>query len=434
MNLMVVTKLLLETKIQIDTASSGAECLRLTQNHHYDCILMDHMMPEMDGIECLHALRVQPTGLCQDVPVIALTANAGSDNQLLYRKEGFSGYLAKPVSGALLEAAVLSILPKGLVRLNEAAGQADIEKDILIFEQSQRRSVLVTTDSVCDLPPSLLKEFSIAVCPYYVCTDEGRFLDGQEMNPDELLMHIAGGRTGYSQPPDVEDYERFFAGQLTEAQNVIHITMAKHVSDGYQNALEAAKSFENVTVIDSGHLSSSMGLTVLCAAHMAEHHATKAEIVEYVKRMEHFISSAFIINSTHMMCQSGRISKRIQVLCDALLLHPVLALKKSRMVVRHMEMGSFNHVAKKYIRRTLQDTRNIDRRILFITYSGMNEKRLQYIQNLVQQYCPFERIYLQKASSAIASNCGPGSFGLLFLRRDDTAVPFFQTPERDGAA
>ena len=76
-------------------------------------------MPEMDGIQCLHALRSQPGGLCQDVPVIALTANAGSDNQLLYRKEGFSGYLAKPVSGALLEAAVLSILPKELVRLSE---------------------------------------------------------------------------------------------------------------------------------------------------------------------------------------------------------------------------------------------------------------------------------------------------------------------------
>ena len=68
---------------------------------------MDHLMPEMDGIQCLHALRVQPGGLCQDVPVVALTANAGSDNQLLYRKEGFSGYLAKPVSGALLEAALM---------------------------------------------------------------------------------------------------------------------------------------------------------------------------------------------------------------------------------------------------------------------------------------------------------------------------------------
>ena len=83
MNLLVVTKLLAETKIQIDAASSGAECLKMTQSHHYDCILMDHLMPQMDGIECLHALRAQPTGLCQNVPVIALTANAGSDNQLL---------------------------------------------------------------------------------------------------------------------------------------------------------------------------------------------------------------------------------------------------------------------------------------------------------------------------------------------------------------
>ncbi len=134
------------------------------------------------------------------------------------------------------------------------------------------------------------------------------------------------------------------------------------------------------------------------------------------------------------MCQSGRISKKIQILCDALLLHPVLELKKSRMVVGRMELGSFSQASKRYIRQTLQDTRNIDRRILFITYSGMEEKQLQHIQSLVQQYCPFERVYLQKASSAIASNCGPGSFGLLFLRRDDAAVPFFETPDWNGAA
>ena len=53
--------------------------------------------------------------------------------------------------------------------------------------------------------------------------------------------------------------------------------------------------------------------------------------------------------ATHMMCQAGRISKKIQILCDALLLHPVLVLRKSRMVVGSMEMGNFSHVAKKYI-------------------------------------------------------------------------------------
>ena len=431
MNLKVVRKLLSDTKVQIDTALSGAECLKLTQHQHYDVILMDHLMPEMDGIECLHALRVQPAGLCQNVPVIALTANAGSNNQLLYRKEGFSGYLAKPVSGALLEAAVLSILPKELVKIQEEESQAEIGKDILIFEQAKRLSLIITTDSVCDLPESLIREFGISVCPYYVCTEEGRFLDNLELSPDELLAHIARGKSGYSQPPDVEDYERFFAEKLTEAQNIIHITMAKHSSQGYYNAMEAAKSFENVTVLDSGHLSSSMGLSVLYAASMAENHVPKAEIVKTVKRLRHYISSAFIIDSTHMMCQAGKISKRIQILCDALLFHPVIVLRKSKMVVGGLKMGDFSHVARRYIRRTLMNRADIDRRILFITYAGMSKEQLQRIQTLAQQYCPFERVYLQKASSAIACNCGPGSFGLLFMKKNDALISFSEASKQN---
>lgn len=110
---------------------------------------------------------------------------------------------------------------------------------------------------------------------------------------------------------------------------MIHITMAKHVSAGYQNALEAAKSFENVTVVDSGHLSSGLGLAVLCAAHLAEQHAARSEIAASVKRMERLISSSFLLNNTQMMRQSGRVSRRIQVLCDALMLHPILVLKKA---------------------------------------------------------------------------------------------------------
>ena len=156
--------------------------------------------------------------------------------------------------------------------------------------------------------------------------------------------------------------------------------------------------------------------------------------MENAKRMRRFISSAFIIDTTEMMCNSGLISKKIQILCDALLLHPVLMLKKSKMVFRRVELGNFSHMARRYIKKTLQETRNIDRRILFITYSGLDKEKLQYIKNLVQQYCPFERIYMQKASSAIASNCGPGSFGLLFMRRDDVSNSFFEVPNQNGVA
>lgn len=157
----------------------------------------------------------------------------------------------------------------------------------------------------------------------------------------------------------------------------------------------------------------------------------KAEIVKAVKKLRRFISSAFIIDSTHMMCQAGQIPKRIQVLCDSLLLHPVIVLRKSKMVVGSMEVGDFNRVARSYIRKVLRDSKNIDRRILFITYAGMDEKKLQYIQYYVRQHCPFERVYLQRASSAIACNCGPGSFGLLFVKKNDVDISYSQVSGLD---
>ncbi|MBD5445515.1 MAG: response regulator, partial [Lachnospiraceae bacterium] len=270
MNLMVATKLLSDTKIQIDTAMSGEECLRLTQTKRYDGILMDHLMPEMDGIECLHALREQQGGKSNDVPVIALTANAGSESQLLYKKEGFSGYLAKPVNGMLLEAAVMNMLPKELIVMSEDKPMTEIGKDVLIFDHQQRMPIAITTDSMSDIPKELIEKYGISIQPYYICTQEGRFLDGKELEADDLISYIMGGKKGYSSWPEVEDYEKFFAGKLTKAQNVIHITMAKKVSEAYRTASEAAKSFENVTIIDSGQISSGIGLLVLTAAYMAK--------------------------------------------------------------------------------------------------------------------------------------------------------------------
>lgn len=112
MNLMVVKKLLRETKVRIDTASSGHEALDMTLNKRYDVILMDHLMPEMDGIECLECIRNQSGGMCTDVPVIVLTANVGGENNELYNEAGFDEILAKPVSGNSLEETLLRFIPR----------------------------------------------------------------------------------------------------------------------------------------------------------------------------------------------------------------------------------------------------------------------------------------------------------------------------------
>lgn len=417
MNLMVAKKLLSATKIKIDTAMSGAECLKYTQSKHYDGILMDHLMPEMDGIECLHELREQKGGMCNDVPVIALTANAGSESQLLYKKEGFSGYLAKPVNGMLLEAAVMNILPKEKVVMSEDVGQTEITKDILMFDQKQRIPIAITTDSMSDLPKELLDKYGISVRPYYICTEEGRFLDGEELEADDLLAYILGGKKGYSRWPEVEDYEKFFAQKLTTAQNIIHITMAKGVSEAYRTASEAAESFENVTVIDSGHISSGIGLAVLTAAQMAKNNCTKSEIIKAVKDLEKCIASDFIVKSTEMLCYIGKFPKSLHTLCDALMIHPIIGMRREKMTAGGAKLGDSEQVTKKYIRKILKNTKNIDKRILIIVYVGMNEETLLEIKELAQKCCPFEKIYLQKASCGITINAGPGAFGLMFIKK-----------------
>ena len=112
MNLNVVRLLLKNTGIQIDLASSGDECLKYTLMKRYDVILMDHMMPIMDGIEALHRIREQADGLNTDTPVVALTANALVGAQEMYLSEGFVSYLSKPVKGADIEECLLRILPE----------------------------------------------------------------------------------------------------------------------------------------------------------------------------------------------------------------------------------------------------------------------------------------------------------------------------------
>ena len=120
MNRVVVKGLLKRTLLQIEEAENGEECLKKAKDTHYDIILMDHMMPGMDGVETLNRLREQD-GACRKTPVIVLTANAVVGVKEYYLAQGFDDYLSKPISGRLLEEMLLKYLPDELVIKREAS-------------------------------------------------------------------------------------------------------------------------------------------------------------------------------------------------------------------------------------------------------------------------------------------------------------------------
>ncbi len=115
MNLNVIKGLLKGTKVFVSTASSGEECLEKIKDTRFDVILLDHMMPSMDGVETVAEIRKDYPKL----PVYALTANTTAGEEF-YKSKGFDGYLSKPVDSRILERTIMKHLPEEIMEKPEA--------------------------------------------------------------------------------------------------------------------------------------------------------------------------------------------------------------------------------------------------------------------------------------------------------------------------
>lgn len=139
MNLNVMKGLLKRTEMQVDLVLSGKEALEAVTKTSYDVILMDHMMPEMDGVEALHRLRKLKENQNPQAKVIVLTANAAIGSREEYLKMGFDDYLSKPIEAMNLENMIKKYLPKELVHeIEEVVEETQNLEEIEFLEEKLR--------------------------------------------------------------------------------------------------------------------------------------------------------------------------------------------------------------------------------------------------------------------------------------------------------
>ncbi len=111
MNLKVMARLLLPYQIKVTMAGGGQEALNKLKTPEFDCVFLDHMMPEMDGVETLHKIRQNPSAYYQSLPVIAFTANAIGGAREMFLSEGFNDFIAKPIELSVLERLLRRYIP-----------------------------------------------------------------------------------------------------------------------------------------------------------------------------------------------------------------------------------------------------------------------------------------------------------------------------------
>ncbi|MBQ7201749.1 MAG: DegV family EDD domain-containing protein, partial [Eubacterium sp.] len=418
MNIEVEKRLLEDTDMRIDTALSGKEALDMCQKLHYDAIFMDHLMPQMDGIECLEKIRNQIGGLNRNTPVIVLTANAGSENRELYNRAGFDGYLVKPVSSESMEEMLIKHVSSDRIILRTAM-IGDDEEIHTSEKYAEKTPVIITASSMVDLPDSTVRKLHIPILPFVINTDEGVFKDGVHMDASELIRYINLGKEAVSAPQSEAEYTKFFADVLKKTHHIIHISLTTSMSVEYKIATEAAKSFDNVTVINSGLVSSATGILVLIAYKLAGQGMQVPDIINELEEVKHRLRCSFIIDSTEYMANRGYLNKRLHKVAQTLNLHPALRIRKDKAGIGGVWFGRTKRVYRKYLKKALPPDLIPDPDVVFITYAYLPVETLEWIEQEIKKLAYFEHVVFQQASAAISSNCGPGTFGILYILKSN---------------
>lgn len=285
-----------------------------------------------------------------------------------------------------------------------------------------KKKVGVIAECVCDLPHSILSEYDIDIVYFLIQTDTGVFTDTDEITAENIIGYMeAGGKKSKSSAPSVEVYIQAFKRKLKNYEEVFLPTIGSAISDSYANAAKAAQEMgdegKHVHIFDTGHLSTGLGHMVICAAQLAKAGEDTKKITAVLSDLRGRVSTSFITRNTDYLYRNGLVNKTVKKLCGALNAHPVLAMKDGSLMAESIQFGNYEKSCMRYIRRQLRNSAGIDKTRVFITYAGVSSKNMEQIKNQVAKLGSFREIIVTRASATVSSNCGPGTVGVLFIKK-----------------
>ena len=278
--------------------------------------------------------------------------------------------------------------------------------------------IKITSDSTCDLSAELLQKYDIGIVPLIVIKDNQEFIDGVTITPADIFAHVAaGGSLCTTAARGVAVYQEEFAKYAKDYDGVIHVNIGSSFSSSYQNACIAAEDFDNVRVIDSKNLSTGHGLVVLKACDLAE---TAEDLDELKKELEAFtarVEASFVLDRLEYMVKGGRCSGAAALGANLLSLKPCIEVKDGKMAVVKKYRGHIEKCMASYVKDRLAERSDLDEDRIFITRTEVSQESLKVVEDGISQYGHFRNVYETIAGCTISCHCGPGTMGVLFVRK-----------------
>ncbi len=278
--------------------------------------------------------------------------------------------------------------------------------------------IKILSDSTCDLSKELLDQNDITLIPLTVVKDEKTFSDGVDITPADIFDHVAaGGDLCSTTAINMGEYQDWFAKYASDYDGVLHINIGSSFSCCYQNACLAADEFENVRVIDSQNLSTGQGLVVLEACKLAKECNSLDELHQKVQAFTTRVEASFLLDQLKYMVKGGRCSSAAALGANLLNLKPCIEVKDGKMAVVKKYRGNYAKSLASYVKDRIADRDDLDRGTLFVTRTPVTDECLEAVKNAVDTYADFENIYWTEAGCTVSCHCGPGTLGVLFVRK-----------------
>ncbi len=283
--------------------------------------------------------------------------------------------------------------------------------------------IAITAESTIDLPQNILDEYKIRTLPFTVIMGEEEFADGT-IDPQRLYDFTKETKKlPKTSAINQFQYEEFFKKVLEDSDHIIHFCLSSAISSACKNAQEAAEGFKGkVTIIDTKSLSTGIALQAIYASELADAGYSPEEIEAKVLERRKYARASFTIETLDNLFKGGRCSALSMLGANLLHLKPqIIVQEDGSMTKDHIYRGPLMKVNEKYVEDELATYQNIDKKLIFITHSGLPENVLAMIREKLQA-AGFSRIEETRASATITVYCGPNTVGVLFYSDGDHPI------------
>lgn len=280
------------------------------------------------------------------------------------------------------------------------------------------QKILISCDSTTDLGPELIKRYGVEVLPLTVTLGDKQYADGVDLTATEIFDYYEQTKLlPKTSAVNMAEYSDFFEKFVNQGYSIVFFSLSSDMSSTCQNAVNAAKEFEDVYVVDTRNLSTGGGLLVIKGAELKEAGFSAKEIAEKCSEIAERVDASFVIDNMEFLQKGGRCSALAAFGANLLKIKPSIMVKNGKMEVGKKYRGKFDAVLKQYISDKLAEEGEIELDHIFVTHTNVDEEIVKSCKEQVGAYADFKEIHTTTAGCTIASHCGKNTLGILFVRK-----------------